>query len=243
MSTNRRSPIVALPYASAIDDPARFKSSNRQDPFRVDPDKYQSCETDYTAGSHDRRQFRCARCSTRPPHVMCEPVQGLFAMESWGIGSPGAPAMSKANVGPGAQSRGDHASHARRCNTLQRPLQRLTGRVTQFFGRVRHQAFSKRSPFAGTMDQVRPLPTRSLREHANVDGRLPLPTPSGGGPAPDPVQNRARRADNAKGLTNRGPLQKGGQRALRRALIHPDRILKVGHLRFATLRVASLNAS
>jgi hypothetical protein len=31
----------------------------------------------------------------------------------------------------------------------------------QFSGGSRHQAFSKRSPFAGTMDQVRPLPTRS----------------------------------------------------------------------------------
>ena len=43
---------------------------------------------------------------------------------------------------------------------------------------------------AGTMDQVRPLPTRSLRKHANVDWpTYPLPTPSGGGLAPTPYRS------------------------------------------------------
>src|SRR5216684_4284222 len=63
------------------------------------------------------------------------------------------------------------------------------------------------------MDQVRPLPTRSLREHANVDwSTYPLPTPSGGGPAPTPYRSETPAIGHRKkGLTNRGPLQKGGQ--------------------------------
>src|SRR5579859_7767247 len=49
MSTPAVGPIVALTYASAIDDPARFKSSKRVGAhFGLTPRKYQSGETDYT---------------------------------------------------------------------------------------------------------------------------------------------------------------------------------------------------
>src|SRR5581483_5963293 len=42
-------PIVALTYSSAIDDPARFRSSKRAGAhFGLTPKKYQSGETDYT---------------------------------------------------------------------------------------------------------------------------------------------------------------------------------------------------
>ena len=44
--------IVALTYVSAIDDPARFKSSKTVGAhFGLTPKKYQSGETDITAGS------------------------------------------------------------------------------------------------------------------------------------------------------------------------------------------------
>src|SRR5438309_2220537 len=47
MSTPAVGPIVALTYASAIDDPARFKSSKAAGPhFGLTPKKYQSGETD-----------------------------------------------------------------------------------------------------------------------------------------------------------------------------------------------------
>jgi transposase len=49
MSTPAVGPIVALTYASAIDDPRRFKSSKRVGAhFGLTPKKYQSGETDYT---------------------------------------------------------------------------------------------------------------------------------------------------------------------------------------------------
>ena len=49
MSTPAVGPIVALTYASAIDDPGRFKSSKQAGAhFGLTPKKYQSGETDYT---------------------------------------------------------------------------------------------------------------------------------------------------------------------------------------------------
>jgi transposase len=49
MSTPGVGPIVALTYASAIDDPGRFKSSKQVGAhFGLTPKKYQSGETDYT---------------------------------------------------------------------------------------------------------------------------------------------------------------------------------------------------
>src|SRR5205807_6240589 len=49
MSTPAVGPIVALTYACAIDDPARFKSSKQAGAhFGLTPRKYQSGETDYT---------------------------------------------------------------------------------------------------------------------------------------------------------------------------------------------------
>jgi hypothetical protein len=49
------------------------------------------------------------------------------------------------------------------------------------------------------------------------------------------TEARPRRADNAKGLTNQGPLQKGGQRrnCAVPTLYHRSRIQMVGTLRFA----------
>src|SRR5438132_9400253 len=65
------------------------------------------------------------------------------------------------------------------------------------------------------MDQVRPLPTRSPREHAQrrlVD--LSSSNPIRWRPCADPVQKRdPGERITQKGLTDRGPLQKGGQRS------------------------------
>src|SRR5437899_9659778 len=65
------------------------------------------------------------------------------------------------------------------------------------------------------MDQVRPLPTRSPREHAQrrlVD--LSSSNPIRWRPCADPVQKRdPGEWITQKGLTDRGPLQKGGQSA------------------------------
>ena len=49
MSTPCVGPVVSLTYASAIDDPGRFKSSKQVGAhFGMTPKKYQSGETDYT---------------------------------------------------------------------------------------------------------------------------------------------------------------------------------------------------
>src|SRR5882724_3992341 len=65
------------------------------------------------------------------------------------------------------------------------------------------------------MDRSDRCPPSAACEHAHVDwSAYPLRTPSGGGRAPTPDRSEyPAKGDNAKeGLTNRGPLQKGGQR-------------------------------
>ncbi len=60
--------IVALTYASAIDEPARFKSSKRVGAhFGLTPRKYNPARPISPAGSARSATPRCARCSTRPP--------------------------------------------------------------------------------------------------------------------------------------------------------------------------------
>src|SRR5258708_33510628 len=62
-------------------------------------------------------------------------------------------------------------------------------------------SLSKRSPLAGTMDQVRPQPIRWPCDHANVDwSTYPLQTPSGGGRAPTPYRSKTP----ANGMTQKG---------------------------------------
>ena len=63
MSTPGVGPIVALTYAAAIDDPARFTSSKRVGAhFGLTPKKYQSGETDYQRpDQQDRRRFGAHR--------------------------------------------------------------------------------------------------------------------------------------------------------------------------------------
>ena len=60
---------MALTYASAIDDPARFKSSKTVGAhFGLTPSRYQSGETDRIGRiSQDRRRLGARKRSTRPP--------------------------------------------------------------------------------------------------------------------------------------------------------------------------------
>ena len=88
----------------------------------------------------------------------------------------------------------------------------------QFSSGSRHQAFSKRSPLAGTLDQVRPLPIQSaLRPRVRRLVGLSSQTPSGGGLAPTPYRSENRRVDDAIGIdqsrpVTEGPLQKARYR-------------------------------
>jgi transposase len=156
MSTPAVGPIVALTYAAAVDDPARFKSSKQTGPhFGLTPRRYQSGETDRSGRISKIGDASVREALYQAAHVMLtKPVKGCTQLKSWAMRIAKRAGMSKGRAG--AQTRGDPASHARQRNTIQpRCSSSLTGR-NKVFGRVTTPAFPKRSPFAGTMDQVRP---------------------------------------------------------------------------------------
>ncbi len=160
MTTPAVGPIVALTYACAIDDPARFKSSKQTGAhFGLTPKKYQSGETDLTGQDQQDRRCRGARGALpgRPRHAD-QAAQGLRATQKLGDAHRPASRHAQGQGGAGAQARRDHASHARRRQRVQPSRHDQASRCgsitrkTRFSGRPRHQAFPKRSPFAGTTD-------------------------------------------------------------------------------------------
>ena len=100
MSTPAVGPIVALTYASAIDDPGRFKSSKQVGAhFGLTPKKYQSGETDYTGriskigdGSVRTALYEAANI------MLTKPLKGCSALKSWAMRIAGRAGMSKAKV-------------------------------------------------------------------------------------------------------------------------------------------------
>jgi transposase len=87
MSTPSVGAIVALTYASAIDDPGRFKSSkNVGAHFGLTPRKYQSGETEITG-----RISKCGDEGVRTAlyeaaHIMLtKPLRGCSALKSWAV--------------------------------------------------------------------------------------------------------------------------------------------------------------
>jgi len=100
MSTPAVGPIVSLTYASAIDDPARFKSSKRVGAhFGMTPKKHQSGETDYT-GRISKIGDRSVRTALyEAAHIMLtKPVKGCSALKSWAMRIARRAGMSKAKV-------------------------------------------------------------------------------------------------------------------------------------------------
>jgi transposase len=100
MTTPSVGAIVALTYAAAIDDPARFTSSKRVGPhFGLTPRKYQSGETDYSG-----RISRIGDASVRSTlyeaaHVMLtKPLKGCTALKSWAMRIARRAGMKKAKV-------------------------------------------------------------------------------------------------------------------------------------------------
>jgi transposase len=100
MSTPSVGPIVALTYASAIDDPARFKSSKQVGAhFGMTPKKYQSGETDYTG-----RISKIGDASVRAAlyesahNMLTKPVKGCSELKSWAMRIARRAGMSKAKV-------------------------------------------------------------------------------------------------------------------------------------------------
>jgi transposase len=93
-------PIVALTYASAIDDPTRFKSSKQAGAhFGLTPKKHQSGETDYTGRISKIGDASVRTALYEAANVMLtKPVKGCSQLKSWAMRIKRRAGMSKAKV-------------------------------------------------------------------------------------------------------------------------------------------------
>jgi transposase len=100
MSTPAVGPIVSLTYASAIDDPARFKSSKRVGAhFGLTPKKYQSGETDYTGRISKIGDSSVRAALYEAAHIMLtKPLKGCTQLKSWAMRIARRAGMNKAKV-------------------------------------------------------------------------------------------------------------------------------------------------
>jgi transposase len=100
MSTPAVGPIVALTYASAIDDPSRFKSSKQAGAhFGLTPKKYQSGETDYTGRISKIGDSSVRTALYEAAHIMLtKPLKGCSQLKSWAMRIARRAGMSKAKV-------------------------------------------------------------------------------------------------------------------------------------------------
>jgi transposase len=92
--------IVALTFVSAIDDPARFKSSKSVGAhFGLTPKKYQSGETDITGRISKIGDKGVRTVSYQAAHVMLtRPVKGCSVLKSWAMKLAKRAGMKKAKV-------------------------------------------------------------------------------------------------------------------------------------------------
>jgi len=100
MTTPAVGPIVALTYAGAIDDPARFKSSKQTGAhFGLTPKKYQSGQTDYTGRISKIGDAAVREALYQAAHVMLtKPVKGCAELKSWAMRIARRAGMRKAKV-------------------------------------------------------------------------------------------------------------------------------------------------
>jgi transposase len=99
MSAPGVGPIVALTYVSAIDDPARFKSSKAVGAhFGLTPKKYQSGETDFSGRISKIGDAAVRTALYEAAHVMLvRPVKGS-GLKSWAMKLARRAGMKKAKV-------------------------------------------------------------------------------------------------------------------------------------------------
>ncbi len=100
MTTPSVGPIVALTYAGAIDDPARFKSSKQTGAhFGLTPKKYQSGQTDYTGRISKIGDASVREALYQAAHVMLtKPLKGCSQLKSWAMRIARRAGMRKAKV-------------------------------------------------------------------------------------------------------------------------------------------------
>ena len=91
--------IVALTYVSAVDDPARFKSSKTVAAhFGLTPKKYQSGETDYTGRISKIGDASVRTALYEAAHIiLTRPVKGS-GLKSWAMRLAKRAGMKKAKV-------------------------------------------------------------------------------------------------------------------------------------------------
>jgi transposase len=100
MTTPAVGPIVALTYACAVDDPARFKSSKQAGAhFGLTPRKYQSGETDISGRISKIGDAGVREALYQAAHVMLtKPVKGCSQLKSWAMRIARRAGMRKAKV-------------------------------------------------------------------------------------------------------------------------------------------------
>jgi transposase len=100
MTTPSIGPIVALTYASGVDDPGRFKSSKAVGPhFGMTPRKYQSGQTDVTGRISKIGDASVRTALYQAAHIMLtKPVKGCSQLKSWAMRIARRAGMKKAKV-------------------------------------------------------------------------------------------------------------------------------------------------
>ncbi len=78
---------MALTFASAIDDPSRFKSSKSVGPlFGMTPTRYQSGEIDYSGQISKQGDGSVRTALYEAAHtIICKPLKGCTALKSWAM--------------------------------------------------------------------------------------------------------------------------------------------------------------
>src|SRR5215207_1846961 len=103
--------IVALTFANAIDDPARFRSSKQVGAhFGLTPRRYQSGETDYTGRISKIGDAAVRTALYEAGHViLTKPLKGCTNLKSWAMRVARRAGMSKAKVALARRLAVDHA--------------------------------------------------------------------------------------------------------------------------------------
>jgi transposase len=100
MTTPAVGPVVGLTYASAIDDPKRFRSSKAVGPhFGLTPKKYQSGQTDVSGRISKVGDASVREALYQAAHVMLtRPIKNCSALKSWAMRIAKRAGMRKAKV-------------------------------------------------------------------------------------------------------------------------------------------------
>jgi transposase len=99
MTTSGVGPIVSLTYASAVDDPARFKKSKTVGAhFGITPKKYQSGETDYNGRISKMGDKDVRLALYQAAHIILTKPVKSSALKSWALRLAKRVGMNKAKV-------------------------------------------------------------------------------------------------------------------------------------------------